>query len=747
MNNDNYDSYIKELSGYYLSNQIKILHIDKYPKLKDRVMTSNTIKNYSHRDRIVRNIQQMKYTFIHKKVNNIAVCFKATVGGSSAIYAYLYSEFDPSGEPPIVHKYFCCGPTFKSQDGEYRARLLTYERFLQIQEKYAEVLAIAEKSIVDKLATGLIAFQVDFFYPDNFTESERKYEDSINALRLPIKFFILGWLRDFHSIHSGMEENHINPAYKNIIYQQSDIPVYDKIIDAIGRVELERMVERITRYYFDINRPDYIISELECGQKIFPMTAFEAIKVGDINFSIWREIFISNLCSNLVLNMISPSFPFMNNWFYIQNTHPGIFDNMATHEKYKQSDIAETISHQLRDIDKYNYIDKSRANGPITNRFMRLSKRIQKSIIYSDSAIKLTDLAVCVTSEHVGRTLRDIPSIVAKSPAQAMMTFFTQKDTFYKHIFEFIYGFYCMNTKIGIIHGDLHMNNATFFKLYTFLSLGGKPIIPKPYNIYIVRGTMYGFPHNGIFSCIIDFSRSIIGNKEILIEEFGDKFTEMYFKEQRIRMLRIMYNYFPKFMEKNHSQLEELVLSNFPLIFKIMTAIDSYVICSNINAMLLSDEHIRSGSINLHGDCTKLLNKIIHLSESLILDYLRKAMSKSISQPADIEWPNYVILAKCFDQYETTEDNIIRDNLDVTEIFNENNKIKYEIEEYSTWGPLLSIDESIKLRKKHKLPQGEGIAEWLDYKNYDESKDVNNLLDKYEQQERDIINFEPWMFV
>jgi hypothetical protein len=78
------------------------------------------------------------------------------------------------------------------------------------------------------------------------------------------------------------------------------------------------------------------------------------------------------------------------------------------------------------------------------------------------------------------------------------------------------------------------------------------------------------------------------------------------------------------------------------------------------------------------------------------------------------------------------------------DIFNENNSIKYEIEDYSTWGPLLSLDAEVKLYKKYNI-QLEGLSEWMSYRKLDESSDIERLLDHYEQQEHDVINIEQWM--
>lgn len=730
-----------EIVQYYNKEYVKQLNLQKFQRLNEYALKSDLIIAMSSRNRLVVSTQIMKYNYRHNKTGNICTVFKATTSEGTVTYSYVYSQYNPHNKDPTTHKYFCCGGSFKSQDGEFRDRLLIWSRFNDIKIAYGYVMEKVEKLVVDKISNGSLALSASFFYPSNFADSERKFENYVNENRIAIDLFVLCWLRDYHMIYVGAIENHINPLYRNIIYNTEDHSMYKSIIDSIGLNSYEEMISVLTILFSNINRHQFF-KEIQCGQKIFPMTAFEAIKIDDINFNIWREIYISNLCSNLVMNFISPSFPFINNWFYIENANEDLFDNTAMHEKYLHSKIAESISDQLREIDKLNYIERKREHGPINSRFMRLSKRIQKSIIYADSAIKLTDLAVCVTSEYVGRTFRDIPSLILSAPLLEYERLLSNIDIFNKHVFEFIYSIYCMNTKIGIIHGDLHMNNVTVFHLYLLKTNPTYANLKSSKIVYILRDTMYVFPHYGFFSCIIDFSRSIIGDKAMLIDEYGDKYADMYFKEQRLRMMRLLFQYFPKFMERYHSEIEKLIVSDFELCFKIMTAIDTYVLCINLNTMLSVDQHIKSGLVKLHPDIPKNLNKIIIMAENLIMENFKQVINGEIKTSKDIEWPNYVLIKKYYEKYETNDADIKLD--DIVDIFNENNDVKYSVEDYDTYSPLLSLSGEEKIYKKYgkEMP---GLSVWMDFKTQTEGRDLERLLDKYEQQEKDVINIEPWM--
>lgn len=756
MSKANNPGYETELQKFYSEEYLKLLNLDsiKDKELKAK-LSSTDLRFWSHKNRIVRNIQIMKHTFLMEKTNMVTTCFKATYKATSCIYGYLYSRHIPSPRGPgdVEHGYVCNSPTYRSQDGEYRHRLLPYTQFDALWNKYYEILEKVEKMILRKMNSGKLEFQTDFYYPASFTYHERKFEDLIDEQRIPIKLFAICWLFDFYQIHNRIIENHVNPAYQYVIYNPDDIPLYDEIIEKLGHDKYRRMMARISRYYADIEELEQNIIELEVGQKIFPLTVWEAIKLDDINFNVWREIYFTNMCSNLVVNMISPSFPFINNWFYIQNTHGGLFDNLAMHEKYRHSEIATDISTQLKNVDKYNYVSADMSKGPVNNRFMRLSKYIQKSIMYVDSAIKLTELAICMTSEYVGRTLRDIPVLIAHdSSAPSLTRMFTELDMFSKHMFEFIHGFYCMNTKAGLFHGDLHMNNATINRLYHVLDpANGEPVhesVKDPRVVYILSADeAYMFKHYGAFSTIIDFSRAIMGNYAKLEHEFGPRFADQYFREQRFRVMQIVYHYFPKVMDKYREQIEGLLITNFELMFKILTAIDTFVICSNIAAMISIDEAFTRGKIKLAGGLGRFTVRIIQLAEATILSNLQAAIDGKIKSVDDLEWPNLVILRQCFDEFRITGASLKKQKVDILDIFNYNNDVLWDVEDYSTWGPMLSIDKEIELRKKYGLDIHVGIKKWMRFKDIDETIAIDSLVSKYEAQEKDLIQFESWMLL
>ena len=738
-------------------------------KIRENVKAKFKDYRYSQINRFVNRVQIMKYGLSTSKTDIITTCFKVSFDSTSCVYAYLHSRCRPGQKnTTITHEFVCTGPTFRSQDGEYRHRFIRYDQFVQAIEKYNATFSKVEELVVNKLDSGRMQFYADFYYPESCNVDAKHMNEFVNNTRIAIKLYIIAWIRDYHYIHLKIPENHMNPAYQYIIYQPEDLGVYNEIRSTLTDYEYENMIKHCTLYYQDINEGEKNVQRLSCGQKIFPLTVIESIRGDDINYSVWREMYTTNLVSNLVLNMVCPSFPFIGSWFYIQNSHAGLFDNIAMFEKYKHSDIANEVSRQLREVDKYNYYSRDKQQGAISAKFLQLSKNINKSIVYADSEIRLTNLSVCVTSEYVGRTLRDIPGIIMQGQHEhGLDLIFTSEDVFCKHMFEYVYAFYCMNTRLGIVHGDLHMNNVTVFRLYTMVNPDGKLLINNPVIMYILAAAdkigggkntqntqsvksakntetaSYVFPHNGIFSMIIDLSRAVIGDVKRLENEFGALYAEAYFRDQQNRLLHIINNNFPEIIESSRATVVRLVMENFPLVFKILSCVDVFTVMSNIKAMFSVDDISTHGNIKLAKGIDGRLDKLISLSSQLFHENINKAIRGDITSPDDIEWPNSVILRTVFSDYNRE----VVDGENLTDIFRSDCEMKYSIDDYDNWGPLVSLEPYFKLWKEiiGEKAEEENLRKYLT--DFSETTEIHRIILPYMKEEEEVLEFEPWMMM
>jgi hypothetical protein len=172
----------------------------------------------------------------------------------------------------------------------------------------------------------------------------------------------------------------------------------------------------------------------------------------------------------------------------------------------------------------------------------------------------------------------------------------------------------------------MHLNNCTLYrqsKIYAFLHDRQKFIFKNPKIVYKIIDDIFVFDHYGLFSVLIDFSRGIISNRSLLEHKFGKSFTDKFYTEQKVRVLRIINKHFPDIVKNNYEELVSVILDNFPLIFKILSAIDPYTICKAIRIMfetefskVLSEEY----KIIIPKESIQLLQSIeIYSKEFLIL--------------------------------------------------------------------------------------------------------------------------------
>lgn len=731
---DNRENYLKSIRGSYLSEYVRMIDFNS------KHVDISTLKEWSILHRLNVNLLRLKYGIIMSKTNTIVSCFKVFNPNGDCIYAYLYSVISSDPKPKIKHQYVCHGPAFRSQDGEYRSQLISYKQFILAYTIHEDLTQYAEQVILDKMENGEIGFNVDFYIPNNSNINPRKIRKSIDQLRLTIKLFTVCWLKDLFAITCKTIENHINPFYYSLLNTPDDLSLFKNIYKTYNYELYNQIMNN-----FNVLNEDVVAAVLrtkslpQCGQKILSLTTVETIRTDDIYFDTWREIYIQNMASNLVLNIISPSFSFISSWFYIHNTKPDIFDNPAMHSKYINSQLVQKIVKKLKHVDELNYIDQT----PINSDFKKLSHRIHKSILFAESDINLTDMSICVLSENVGRTIRDIPSIISNNPDHIYSKIFSSYECFNKHVFEYIYSFYCMNSKTGIIHSDLHLNNVTIF-IESMLQFKERIFVQNPHIVYVINKTVYMLPHTGCFSCIIDFSRAILGDYAKIQHEFSPKLADIYFKNQHIHIIKILRHYLPDLMKKYENKIDILISANFPLFFKILTAIDTYTLMSNLKAMLTIDKVFVSYKLD---PMFELLDRLIAESEQLMIKHFMDAIDGVITNPSEIEWPNLEMIINNFSNHILKEDTVFNESIkpNILDIFNSNNSVKYEIDDYDTLGPLVSLDIILDAAKKENYPLHEGIINWLEFKNTNETQDLDNLIAKYKEKEKDILQYEEWM--
>lgn len=652
---------------------IKLLHLEKYPNL----LAHFDIK-YSQYFRVSHTNAQLLNGVAIKKINNTTCVFKVKNQKTACVYSYLYSSASGAAYSTledwykIATPYAVCSSTFKSQDGEYRYRLNRMKHFEKMSKKYSEICDIVESAILKKMESGKLSLYIEFCKPFMGAEVDASLEGILINERIALKLFVICWICDFYLIRFNISQNHMYATYREIILNPDDLPLHDKLIEMIGgRDEYEKMIDEFSQFQVKNPKPEQQYPMF--GQKVFALTYKEAINREDIRYGVWRELYLARICSDIVLNGITPCFPLVGNWFYIENSTREIFDNQSMLDRFRASDLGGAMERELYDVDIGAYLERNKKNGVVNQQFSVVSAKINSAIEFLDTYINITNLSVGFTMEHLGRTIKDMPNIALNNELEKpkyIETFNKDPETYIGNLFEYVYTLAIVNERFKLIHGDLHANNATIFEYY-------KNPPKNMYRVYIHKGRLFKFKYGNLVSGIIDFSRGIIGDIDTIVEKRGEVFAQKLVEDQSMRIIRAFVNFFPKFYADNKEAIDRLITKNFKLVFKIMTIIDTYSLFKAMHVLFVSDV-IFTEKLGVSPRISNMVKNIYVYSENLFISLLNKAINGSIVSHEEFDYPNNTILVDNFDGF-TTFDERIKDT--VGEIFNGDNILQVKFEE------------------------------------------------------------------
>jgi hypothetical protein len=494
---------------------------------------------------------------------------------SSTIYAYAYWPKESSALTP---EYACISPTFRSQDGEYR------ERFLwgpQLEKNYAaneEILGVLEDQVTRMLAEGKLDVNVDFYGSDEPDILRRGCEDS----RLKLRLFIGALIMDARDAVHGRLQNHVNSNYTAFMRTMHGMVL--KHLNKIGAAETVKL-----QNVFRSGKNSSL--RARCGQKVAPLTLREAMNIGDLGHGPWREARVARWAGDLVINGIAPMFPIYNNWTIISSDRH-MFENEPMYRKFERGDLAEKAAAHLREARK--------TMAPLVADFraQQFDAHMYETIVYAQESLVLSDSAICSVDEHVGPTIGSLPAIARKSRsvAPAICRFFESGEMQERYLFDLCYGAHVLHTRVGVVHGDLHVNNMTLFEYaHRFhAEHRGKDVVyseicPNPVVAYVIgdagEADTYVFPHDGSFACLIDFSRATLG-PSALARAARERGLEGFGRSQAARALRILNHYIPNHVQPRQEKIKGLLLAEPAAMFELIAAVDFIAIGRNIAFLL-----------------------------------------------------------------------------------------------------------------------------------------------------------------
>ncbi len=604
----------------------------------------------------------------------------------------------------VIFTFFSATPSYISQDGEYRSQFLLYLGLRRSKEEFVDIWDDIDEYINKIRKDRGWSLFTSYFYPKMEQESRNnEVEYKVKSEFLDILLLCIAWFNVIFDEMIGLKKNHVNEKFIDIFLRESEKDILF-IKDLINKYTLERIEKfRNGITYHSMESSIYNSININCGYKMVPLNIKEVQDPLKLKYKPWREFFISNRCNDLIINNIAPNYSFILDWFYIKNSRKGLFDNTSQYDKMKNSEIAKGILQILYEAQRNTYFISENINNKsqknikewFNSKFKKLNEKIDDSINYSMEEIIMSEVTLGFVNEYIGRTIADSINMTQKSKKYDKMLCYPFKESGYRHfakyMFDICYGLFCLNSKLNIIHGDLHLNNATIGKLY---QLNESIITHMPYRdenidksniLYVIDDNhQYIFPNNGFFGCIIDFSRSIINPINYL--NFTDKSLPISYKlvenedkfvsGEILNLLKLYLQMYPNKI-KQQEELTVLFKNYFDAVFKLLTAVDIYMLTLR---MLRSLQHLPPHNVSKKS--MGLLEKINNMAESFIttemnnLIYEPEKYNKKILEE---DYPLLKIIKTCFAEFN---------NLDlvgvISDVYCYSNKMEYSLNIYDS---------------------------------------------------------------
>lgn len=671
---------------------------------------------------IVNDYSEIKFKTILQKTRYSTICFHARRHSANktaeCIYGFLYVLYEE-----LQPEYICIGHTYNSKDGEYRRRFTKYNVFMHSYEKNLELMDKIEQNVISLIESGELELFVDFY-----TESDvdlTPLNDLVNNNILMIKLYAVNWLIHYYQIKNSSISPNSTESYQFVLNHGND--VYEQLMESIGLLEIKEIIHvDFTRLYKKV--------KTTLGQKLIPLTFKDTTNVEDINLIPWKELYFNMLCTDLILNFVSPSFPLINNWFFVYDSRKELFDNTAMQQKFKYSTVANSILESLRVATKQTAKDTI----PINKRFADVERKIANPIEYINTYLRLSNLSISIVNEYAGRTIFDMHSFV-KNNENINPVYKNVFRDYRLYVFDYIYGFYCMNRIYKMIHADIHLNNITLYKKhnlvypYDKVSNTWSKAYEDVFNLFIIDEDLsFLVPATGMHGVIIDFSRSMTSQLSSKTQ------LKSYMKKQYDYILALINRYFPNIVREYENRIKALLFDRFPLMLKIMSAIDPLTL-----------------SFHLKNTLTKLIpnqdityiDRIYRQTRHLLQINLEKAINGDIFREEDIEWPTKTILIEQFSDFIYSPGLIKRwkqwDKEDkekipgIIDIYNSQTELKYSINGQENWPDILTWYFD-------KRPNDAEYKIFLDYDDDEENKKIEEIAQEYEIENSDISEVSTW---
>lgn len=487
-----------------------------------------------------------------------AVCSVRSIGVEdgvySTIYAYVYWPLAPGAALPTdpTPEYVCIGPTYSSQDGEYRGGLLWWS---EVEALYADAVfsplaSSVEADVLSALSHSEIVLNVRVF-PD---EAAKMTSNWLDDLRLPLKLFVLCQLR---AVQKTTSPPHLVPQYGKAMAfmleatRQNLVDISPEVVQKLPFMWTGRASRTLI-----------------CGQKLVPLTRAAAVQVGNIAHSPWRELWAAQKASDLVLNGRTTALPLFNDWFIITGANAELFENEAMLKRHHTSRAVGEALKQLEDVRATMWTAAGEAVDPLDDQFLR-------GIRVGEAQYLLAEYVLCLTMENKGLTLATLKA------QQRRLKLRVQAEDFETVLFDYAYGCFVLHA-VGI-HGDLHLNNVTVHCRASYQEGLCTAFVAGP-----DEADTYVLPNTGTVGSLVDFSRILINPKHQpeLAEQLGETQAAAIFRDQATRVLHLMHLAVPEFATAHQEAIKGAAYTQPQAVYDVLVAVDYLLLGRNLGNAL-----------------------------------------------------------------------------------------------------------------------------------------------------------------
>jgi hypothetical protein len=591
---------INRLENYNKS--LLSLNSDDSEKYKTWLKINCNVQAYYSRFALKCNMFKWRYLFANPELN--AAVYKARYEHGSVIIGYTYTDIK------TLSTYVGLSSPYSSCDGEYRDVILPYNPNYMMLWIYNPSLypgyLIKIRTLIElkNMVFGLIrdgVISINILNP----------ADEINTLCEQIFAIYLATMFNPFNYNKNKSINiaHMSEPHKKFFTYALKSPKFAGILEHIHKAynKLECGVDRMTLItsYND---------KFSTGQKLIPLTIHDVNSKFNLDLSPWKELYIGKYVTNLVINKISHNFPIL-------------------------------INHEIIDMDDSIMLY---SNDTLIEKYT-LSKFIMDKIPTEKCPAVLLHptKSLLIIYEHVDITFDVL--------FRADLNYAT------KHIepiiFGVLYGLLVLHNH-GIVHGDLHLNNVTFYRQKFKADFHVAYVIDGENETYVLP-----FP-NGT-PMIIDFSRAILGPK--------------HFSHRK--------GYHDWTLKIRQGVLMRKSLSESFLVQDDIIKLDEETIINNHDAYY---------NLMRYMDVHKFTGKLMSFSKKMVMNFIKDSFIVDKKRTKPIE-PTYAIMKKFFSKYTKIDEDVV-----LAEIYGLHNKRKYDFYDIDKFPAFINIEHS-KIKNEKEL--------------------------------------------